>query len=242
MNDSGECGCSRGRQRLPLYPSVHHHNSANMRTIQVQTRQRIVVCYTCYVMRFPMPEECFPLSSSQRRFWILDQLHPGSAAYHLPVCLRLAGPLVFDALERSLEAIAARHGSLRTTFSVRDGVPFQFVKSRCDVPLQLLDISAQEGPDLEARAYSSAHAEILRPFDLKNGPLLRAALLRLSPEHHILVSTMHHIVSDGWSAELFVRELAEHYAAFSVGQVPSLNPLPNSVFRFHIGATACDCP
>jgi thioesterase domain-containing protein/acyl carrier protein len=173
-----------------------------------------------------MPEACFPLSSSQRRFWILDQLHPGSAAYHIPVCLRLTGPLAFDALERSLRAIVDRHGSLRTTFGVRDGVPFQFVKSRCAIPVQVVDVSAHEGPDLEARAYSSVHAEIQRPFDLKNGPLLRAALVRLGAEHHILVSTMHHIVSDGWSAELFVQELAEHYAGFSAGRVPSLKPLP----------------
>ena len=173
-----------------------------------------------------MPEECFPLSPSQRRFWILYQLHPGSAAYHIPVSLRLTGPLAFDALERSLQAIAGRHGSLRTTFGVRDGAPCQFVKPHCEIPLQLVDISTHEASDLEARAYSSVYAEIQRPFDLANGPLLRAALVRLGPEHHILVSTMHHIVSDGWSAELFVHELAELYAGLSAGRVPSLKPLP----------------
>jgi hypothetical protein len=177
-------------------------------------------------MGFSMPEECFPLSSSQRRFWVLDQLQPGSAAYHIPVCLRLTGPLAFEALERSLGAIVARHASLRTTFDVRDGVPFQFVKSCGAVPLQLRDISAHQGPDLEPRAYSIVQAEILKPFDLKNGPLLRATLLRLGPQHHILVSTMHHIVSDGWSAEILVQELTEHYVAFSTDRVLSLKPLP----------------
>jgi acyl carrier protein len=177
-------------------------------------------------MGFSMPEECFPLSSNQRRFWVLDQLQPGSAAYHIPVCLRLTGPLAFEALERSLGAIVARHASLRTTFDVRDGVPFQFVKSCGAVPLQLRDISAHQGPDLEPRAYSIVQAEILKPFDLKNGPLLRATLLRLGPQHHILVSTMHHIVSDGWSAEILVQELTEHYVAFSTDRVPSLKPLP----------------
>ncbi len=173
-----------------------------------------------------MPEECFPLSSSQRRFWILNQLHPGSAAYHISVSLRLTGPLAVDALGRSLQAVADRHGSLRTTFDVRDGTPFQFVRSRCEIPLQVVDFSAHEAPDLEARAYAFVHAEIKKPFDLATGPLLRAALVRLEGEHHILVSTMHHIVSDGWSAELFVRELAELYTDLSAGRAPSLKPLP----------------
>ena len=181
-----------------------------------------------------MPEECFPLSSNQRRFWVLDQLQPGSAAYHIPVCLRLTGPLAFEALERSLGAIVARHASLRTTFDVRDGVPFQLVKSCGAVPLQLRDISAHQGPDLEPRAYSIVQAEILKPFDLKNGPLLRATLLRLGPQHHILFSTMHHIVSDGWSAEILVQELAEHYVAFSTEGVPSLKPLPIQYSDFTI--------
>jgi thioesterase domain-containing protein/acyl carrier protein len=181
-----------------------------------------------------MPEDCVPLSLSQRRFWILDQLHPGIAAYHIPVCLRLTGPLAFDALERSLGGIVARHGSLRTTFGVRDGAPVQVVKPFCPIPLRLRDISAHPGADLEAQAYSFVHAEILKPFDLKNGPLIRAALLRLGPQHHILISTMHHIVSDGWSAELFVQELAEHYGAFSADRELSLNPLPMQYFDFTI--------
>ena len=97
-----------------------------------------------------MPEDYVPLSLSQRRFWILNQLHPGIAVYHIPVCLRLTGPLAFDALERSLEGIVARHGSLRTTFGVRDGAPVQVVKPLCPIPLRLRDISAHPDADLEA--------------------------------------------------------------------------------------------
>jgi hypothetical protein len=110
----------------------------------------------------------------------------------------------------------------------------QVVKPFCPIPLRLRDISAHPGADLEAQAYSFVHAEILKPFDLKNGPLIRAALLRLGPQHHILISTMHHIVSDGWSAELFVQELAEHYGAFSADRELSLNPLPMQYFDFTI--------
>ena len=110
----------------------------------------------------------------------------------------------------------------------------QVVKPFCRIPLRLRDISAHPGADLEAQAYSFVQAEILKPFDLKNGPLIRATLLRLGPQHHILISTMHHIVSDGWSAELFVQELAEHYGAFSADRELSLNPLPMQYFDFTI--------
>jgi thioesterase domain-containing protein/acyl carrier protein len=97
----------------------------------------------------------------------------------------------------------------------------QVVKLSPAIPLQVRDI----GADSEAQAYSFARKEIQRPFDLERGPLIRTALFRLAPEHHILVNTMHHIISDGWSAELFVHELAEHYAAFSTRREPVLKPL-----------------
>ena len=169
--------------------------------------------------------KCFPVSFNQRRLWIVDQLHPGMAAYHIPVCQRLTGQIALDALERSLEAIVDRHESLRTTFGVRNGVPVQLIRSSRAIPLQMRDISSHTGVDVEAQAYSFARREIQKPFDLSNGPLIRAVLLRLGPENHILVTTMHHIVGDGWSAELFIRELAEYYGAFSAGREPSLKPL-----------------
>lgn len=169
--------------------------------------------------------KCFPISFNQRRLWIVDQLHPGMAAYHIPVCLRLPGQIAFDALERSLQAIVDRHECLRTTFGIRDGAPVQLVRSSRAIPLQVREISTHPGADVEALAYAYAREEIQKLFDLSNGPLIRAELLRLGPENHILVSTMHHIVSDGWSAELFIRELAEYYGAYSAGREPSLKPL-----------------
>ena len=178
--------------------------------------------------------KCFPVSLNQQRLWILDQLEPGIAAYHITACLRLTGPLVVDALERSLGAIVDRHESMRTTFGVRDGAPVQLVHSSCAIPMQMLDMRTHPGADLEARAYAFAREEIQKSFDLKNGPLLRAVLLRLNPEHHILLITMHHIVSDGWSAELFIRELAEHYGAFVAGREPTVKPLPMQYSDFAI--------
>jgi thioesterase domain-containing protein len=168
----------------------------------------------------------FPVSLNQQRLWVVDQLHPGTTAYHVPVSLRLKGPLALDALERSFRAIVARHESLRTTFGMQDGAPMQLVRSSGAIPLQVQDITAHPGADLEAYAYSLARQEIQKPFDLRNGPLIRAALLRLAPQDHILVATMHHIVSDGWSAELFISELAQHYEAFSDDREPFLKALP----------------
>jgi len=178
--------------------------------------------------------KCFPVSMNQQRLWILDQLQPGIAANHIPVCLRLTGPLVTDALERSLRAVVDRHESLRTTFGFRDNAPLQLINSSCAIPLQMRDMSTHPGTDLEAQAHSFVREEIRKPFDLRNGPLLRTALLRLGPEHHILVITMHHIVSDGWSAEVLIRELAEHYSAFVAGQEPNLKPLPVQYSDFTI--------
>ena len=178
--------------------------------------------------------KCFPVSMNQQRLWILDQLQPGIAANHIPVCLRLTGPLVTDALERSLRAVVDRHESLRTTFGFRDNAPLQLINSSCAIPLQMRDMSTHPGTDLEAQAHSFVREEIRKPFDLRNGPLLRTALLRLGPEHHILVITMHHVVSDGWSAEVLIRELAEHYSAFVAGQEPNLKPLPVQYSDFTI--------
>jgi hypothetical protein len=178
--------------------------------------------------------KCFPVSMNQQRLWILDQLEPGIAAYHITVCLRLTGPLVTGALERSLGTIVDRHESFRTTFGVRDDAPVQIINPYCAIPLQMRDMSMHPGTDLEAQAYSFVREEIQKPFDLRNGPLLRTSLVRLEPEHHIFVCTMHHIVSDGWSAELLIRELAEHYGAFVAGQEPTLRPLPIQYSDFTI--------
>jgi thioesterase domain-containing protein len=168
----------------------------------------------------------FPISLNQKRFWIVDQFQPGRSVYHIPICLRLNGPLALDTLDRSIAAIVARHESLRTTFDVRDSVPVQLINSFGRILLRVHRIYAHQGMDLETQACSMARREIEAPFDLKNGPLIRVALLRLSPQDHILVITMHHIVSDGWSAELFISELAELYGAFSAGREPSLKSLP----------------
>ncbi|MEV4053508.1 non-ribosomal peptide synthase/polyketide synthase [Amycolatopsis sp. NPDC049688] len=145
-----------------------------------------------------------PLSPVQRRLWVLDQQSPGSTEYNAGVGLTLTGPLDRDALRAALDALAARHESLRTTFRTVDGEGVQVIADEGTIPLAEADAEA----DLDAQLA----AELDRPFDLATGPLTRALLLRRGPEDHVLLLSQHHIVTDGWSVGLLVDELAALYA------------------------------
>ncbi|HEX5199864.1 MAG TPA: condensation domain-containing protein [Actinoplanes sp.] len=142
------------------------------------------------------------VSSGQLRLWFLDQLRPGSAAYVVPLALRLDGPLDHAALSAALDAVVARHEILRTTYPARDGRPFARVAPALSVSMPVVETS-----DV-ARAL---RAEASRPFDLATGPLLRATLLRVAPDEHVLLLSQHHIVTDGWSLPLLVGELIDRY-------------------------------
>ncbi|HLK56986.1 MAG TPA: amino acid adenylation domain-containing protein, partial [Chthonomonadaceae bacterium] len=170
-----------------------------------------------------------PLSFSQQRLWFLDQYEPGSSVYNIPGALRLHGPLNVAALEHSLQEIVRRHEALRTTFTQREGVGCQVIQPPDAFTLPMTDLSAwdAEAREREARRLSVEEAE--RPFDLEHGPLFRAALLQLTPEEHILLVTMHHIVSDGWSQGILVRELTTFYRAFAAG---SSSPLPDLPIQY----------
>ncbi|MER6508764.1 amino acid adenylation domain-containing protein [Nonomuraea sp. NPDC001636] len=143
-----------------------------------------------------------PLSFAQERLWFMEQFAPGTSAYVLPVSARLRGPLDADRLRESLDAVVARHESLRMTFPAGpDGRPEARVADRVRVPLRVVDV-----PD-EAAARQVLSADAARPFELADGPLLRATLVRLAPDDHALLVAVHHIVADGWSADLILREL-----------------------------------
>ncbi|HEX5890087.1 MAG TPA: amino acid adenylation domain-containing protein, partial [Pyrinomonadaceae bacterium] len=162
-----------------------------------------------------------PLSFAQQRLWILDKLEPGSGAYNLPSALRMDGPLDVAALERSFEEIVRRHEALRTTFAIVDGEPRQIIGPPVHTALSFIDLS--QFSDGETRARTLAREEAAKPFDLTRGPLLRATLVRLADECHLLLVTLHHIVADGWSVTLLIQELGELYAAYRDGQE---SPLP----------------
>jgi amino acid adenylation domain-containing protein len=179
-----------------------------------------------YVIR-PMPQrKNLSLSFAQERLWFLEQLEPGSPVYNIPAVLRLTGALDVQALEQSLNEIVRRHESLRTTFSVVEGEPVQVVVPALTLALPVVALEEFLPDEREAQAMQLATEEAQRPFDLAQGPLLQAALLRLDRENHILLLTMHHIVSDGWSRTVFFRELSTLYEAFYTGEPSPLPDLP----------------
>ncbi|MFF4189936.1 amino acid adenylation domain-containing protein [Nonomuraea sp. NPDC001831] len=143
-----------------------------------------------------------PLSFAQERLWFMEQFAPGTSAYVLPVSARLRGPLDVERLRESLDAVVARHESLRMTFPAGpDGRPEVRVADRVRVPLRVVDVPG------EAAARQVLSADAALPFELADGPLLRATLVRLAPDDHALLVAVHHIVADGWSADLILREL-----------------------------------
>ncbi|MFK3651162.1 amino acid adenylation domain-containing protein [Lysobacter enzymogenes] len=168
-----------------------------------------------------------PLSWAQQRLWFLDRLdHAASVAYHMPVALRLRGRLDRDALKATLDRLIERHESLRTRFVSRDGAPVQAI----DPPgrgFALIedDLSALTDDAREAAVAQRNHEEAHALFDLAEGPLVRGRLLRLSEDEHVLLVTQHHIVSDGWSLGVLVKEVSALYSAFCQGRPDPLPPL-----------------
>ncbi|WPB81916.1 amino acid adenylation domain-containing protein [Archangium violaceum] len=172
------------------------------------------------IVRVPR-DQPLPLSFSQQRLWYLDQLEPGNLAYNNPSALRMSGPLDAAALERALNEVVRRHEALRTTFALEDSGPMQRIAGSLSVPLPVVPLEA-EG-DRDAAIARWAREEARKPFELSAGPLLRAALLRVQDTEHVLLVTPHHIISDGWSAGVMMKELAVLYAAFVSG---AASPLP----------------
>ncbi|HJT57689.1 MAG TPA: amino acid adenylation domain-containing protein, partial [Ktedonobacteraceae bacterium] len=159
-------------------------------------------------------EQDLPLSFAQQRLWFLDQLEPGRGAYNIPNAVRLCGRLDAVVLGQSMQEIVRRHESLHTTFHVRGGQPVQVIEPVGAFGVPMTDLSTLL-PDLrQEEAYRLIQQEGQQPFDLVRGPLMRAMLLRLDEDEHILLLTMHHIISDGWSMDVLVRELTSLYNAF----------------------------
>ena len=167
-----------------------------------------------------------PLSFAQERLWFLDRLQPGSASYNVPAALRLRGALDVRALERSLSAIVQRHETLRTVFAQGPAGPVQVIDRFGVFALPLSDLSALEDAEREAEVRRRAAADAARPFDLSAGPLIRASLLRLANDDHVLLLCLHHVVSDGWSLGVLFRELSILYETHREGRESPLPGLP----------------
>lgn len=167
----------------------------------------------------------FPTSFAQQRLWFFDQLSPQNAVYNVPAAIRLAGLLNVDALEQALNEIVRRHETLRSTFRVVDRQVVQVIAAQQRIALPVVDL--RHAPSLDSKPFILEESQ--HPFDLTQGALIRAKLLRLDSTDHILLLTLHHIVSDGWSMGVMIRELGTLYTAF-VGGNPS--PLPELPIQY----------
>ena len=175
-----------------------------------------------------MKKEVFiiPTSFAQQRLWFLQRLEPDNAAYNMAATVNLTGDLNVSALAQSLNEVIRRHESLRTTFAESDSQPVQIISQSLSLSLPLVDL--RELPEIEraAEVRRMGVQHTTQPFDLAKGPLLRATLLRIGSAEHVLLLTMHHIISDGWSIGVFIREMSSLYRAFAAGEPSPLPDLP----------------
>ncbi len=175
----------------------------------------------------PVPrDQELPLSYAQRRLWFLDQLEPDTPFYNLPAAFRITGPLNISALEASFNEIIRRHEVLRTTFAKKDGRPVQLIAPELTLTIPVIDLTHFPATEQESEALKLAAQEAQQPFDLSQLPLIRVKLLKLGLQDHIILLNMHHIISDGWSMNIFVREMTMLYEAFTRGLPSPLPELP----------------
>lgn len=197
-----------------------------------QERQRVHAMLLPPIQAVPHTEP-LPLSFAQQRLWFLDQLQPESPFYTISVTLYLRGALNARMLAASLQELMRRHEALRTTFALRDEQPVQIIASTLPLPLPIIDLGTETGEpgcslDQDERQMVIArlcNEEARQPFDLATGPLIRTSLLRVTGQEHVLLFTLHHIVADGWSVDIFLQELSTLYRGQIQGQPPVLAPL-----------------
>ncbi|MBV8882381.1 MAG: AMP-binding protein, partial [Chroococcidiopsidaceae cyanobacterium CP_BM_RX_35] len=168
----------------------------------------------------------FPVSFAQQRLWFLEQLVPGNPFYNVPTAVRLSGPLNLSALEQTFNEIVRRHEALRTTFRMVEGQLVQILAPELNIPLPIVDLQHLPATIQEQEAQRLTAQAAQQPFDLALGPLLRVQLLQLGETEYVLLLTMHHIVSDGWSIGVLIRELGVLYAALTNHQPSPLAALP----------------
>ncbi|WP_404791150.1 amino acid adenylation domain-containing protein [Altericista sp. CCNU0014] len=164
----------------------------------------------------------FPLSFAQQRLWFLEQVEPDTATYNIPAAVRMKGHLDIAALEQSINALLERHEVLRTTFTVVEGQPLQRIHPPRPLAIAVTDLSIAQNSELSEQLLVAAQ----QPFDLVHGPLLRVAILRLGAADYVVLFVMHHIVADGWSMGVLIREMAALYRGFTTDDPVSLPELP----------------
>jgi amino acid adenylation domain-containing protein/non-ribosomal peptide synthase protein (TIGR01720 family)/FkbM family methyltransferase len=177
----------------------------------------------------PRDGGALPLSFAQQRVWFVDQMEPGNSAYNMPAALRLRGALDVASLERALGELFRRHEALRTTYASVAGQPVQVIRPAEPFHLAVTDLSALEAEARERRPAELAAEEAVRPFDLAADVPVRASLLKLGADEHVLLFTVHHIAGDRWSMDVAVREASALYAAYATGRG---SPLPEPEVQY----------
>jgi len=170
-----------------------------------------------------------PVSFAQQRLWVLDRLVPGNSFYNIPTAMRIKGKLDKQAFERAVNEMVRRHESLRTVFKMENEEPVQVIQPEYHLQVKVIDLSTLPAPEKEKETNRLMTEESGKPFDMEQGPLMRVLLLVQDPETTVLIYSMHHIISDAWSMELFKRELVAIYDAYLVGK-PS--PLPEPTVQY----------
>ncbi len=174
-------------------------------------------------------EYVFPLSFAQQRLWLLDRMAPGNPFYNIPLAIPIQAQLDIPVLERALNALIERQEALRTVFDEIDGEPAQIVRDAMPLTLEVIDISHLDAQAREVRTAELASADAVKVFNLRTGPLIRCSVITRGPADCVLLLSMHHIVSDGWSMGILARELTALYQAFALGQS---NPLPELEIQY----------
>ena len=201
-----------------LIESVGKLSAKQRKALAVLLKQKGVNLFTIAPVFQRAADEPLLLSYAQQRQWFLWQWAPQSTAYNIPVVLRLKGRLDAAALQRSFQALIERHESLRTVFTQQDDQPVQVVLETGSFALAVDELTLAAGESLQTRLHACIEQETAKLFDLQEGPLMRARLLRLAADDHVLVVTLHHIISDAWSMQVMVEELVQFYAGFSAGR------------------------
>jgi amino acid adenylation domain-containing protein/non-ribosomal peptide synthase protein (TIGR01720 family) len=168
----------------------------------------------------------FPLSFAQQRLWFLDQLLPDNPYYNIPMAIELSGNIDIDIFRKSFAALIMRHEALRTTFEHEGLDPVQIIHPDMPLEIPFVDLSGNAQFEKERMVQREAFIEASQAFDLSRGPLFRVKILRLAPEKHVLLLTMHHIITDGWSNEVMISEMAQLYSAYQANQPLHLPELP----------------
>ena len=170
--------------------------------------------------------EQLPLSSAQERLWFLNQLEGSSATYNIPAALKITGNLAINALEQALSEIINRHEVLRTSFPTLNGTPTQVIHPNSTININVVDLQQHPKPERETVLQQQVQQEATTPFDLEVAPLIRCKLWQLDSTEYVLVLTMHHIVSDGWSIGILIEELSSLYQANCASEPSPLPQLP----------------